>query len=92
MEKFKVYAYFYRILSRYYLIDLVESLSKKEDRKKSREFSDEQIEKMLDYRHDLIQEKIEEIRDLVKAYPTLSIAVVFTLGLVFGIYVSDSSR
>ena len=68
-------------------------MSKKEDRKKfNKEFSDEQIEKILDYRHDLIQEKIEEIKNLVKTYPTLSIAVVFTLGLVFGIYVTESSR
>ncbi len=71
----------------------MKSLSKKVSKKKDyKEFSDEQIEKILDYRHDLFQEKIEEVKDLVKAYPTLSVAVVFTLGLIFGIYVSESSR
>ena len=73
------------------MIELVKSLSKREDKKNNyMEFSDEQIENMLDYQHDLFRERIEEIKDFVKAYPTLSIAIVFALGLVFGIYVSES--
>lgn len=58
-------------------------------RKISKEFSDEQIEKILEFKHDDIQERINEIKELVKAYPILSVAAIFTLGLLFGIAVSD---
>lgn len=65
-------------------------MSKKE--KAMEEFSDEQIEKLLDYRHDKIQEKMEEIKKFVRTYPVLSMALFFTLGLLFGIHFSENSR
>lgn len=65
-------------------------MSKKE--KAMEEFSDEQIEKLLDYRHDKIQEKMEEIKKFVRTYPVLSMALFFTLGLMFGIHFSENSR
>ncbi|MCZ2845375.1 MAG: hypothetical protein O2U61_02595, partial [Candidatus Bathyarchaeota archaeon] len=64
--------------------------SKKE--KAMEEFSDEQIEKLLDYRHDKIQEKMEEIKKFVRTYPGLSMTLFFTLGLLFGIHFSENSR
>jgi hypothetical protein len=65
-------------------------MSKKE--KTMEEFSDEQIEKLLDYRHDKIQEKMDEIKKFVRAYPVLSMSLFFTLGLLFGIHFSENSR
>jgi hypothetical protein len=65
-------------------------MSKKE--KAMEEFSDEQIEKLLDYRHDKIQEKMEEIKKFVRTYPVLSMALFFTLGLLFGVNFSENSR
>lgn len=69
---------------------MVKIMSKKE--KTMEEFSDEQIEKLLDYRHDKIQEKIEEIKKFVRTYPVLSMALFFTLGLLFGIHYSENTR
>lgn len=65
-------------------------MSKKE--KAMEEFSDEQIEKLLDYRHDKIQKKMEEIKKFVRTYPVLSMALFFTFGLLFGIHFSENSR
>ncbi len=65
-------------------------VSKKE--KTMEEFSDEQIEKILDYRHDKVQEKVEEIKKFVRTYPVLSMALLFTLGLLFGIHYSENTR
>jgi len=67
-------------------------MSKKNNskRKISKEFSDEQIEKILEFKHDDIQEMINELKELVRAYPILSVAAIFTLGLLFGITISDN--
>ncbi|WP_455277263.1 hypothetical protein [[Eubacterium] cellulosolvens] len=67
-------------------------MSKKNNikRKIDKEFSDEQIEKIMEFTHDDIQERLNEIKELVRAYPILSVAAIFTLGLLFGIAVSDN--
>jgi len=63
-------------------------LSRKEFRE---EFSDEQIEKLLEYKHYMIEERIKEIKNFVKTYPTFSMALFFSLGLIFGIYFSENT-
>ncbi len=63
-------------------------LSRKEFRE---EFSDEQIEKLLEYKHYMIEERIKEIKNFVRTYPTFSMALFFTLGLIFGIYFSENT-
>jgi hypothetical protein len=70
----------------------VKPMSRKNNskRKTSKEFSDEQLEKILEFKHDDIQETINDFKELVRAYPILSVAAIFTLGLLFGIAVSDN--
>ena len=67
---------------------MVKTMIQKEKAKE--DFSDEQIERLLDYRHNKIQERLEEIKKFVKTYPFFSMALFFTLGLLFGINYSEN--
>ena len=85
-------SYFYKALTRdFNSVKLVKSLSnkRKEKSKLDKELSDEQIERILEYRHEKIPEKVDELKELVKAYPVLSVATVFALGLLLGIAFSE---
>ena len=85
-------SYFYKALTGdFNSVKLVKSLSdkRKEKSKLNKELSDEQIERIFEYRHDKIPEKIDELKELVKAYPVLSVATVFAFGLLLGIAFSE---